>query len=338
MPLFPTEVKPLALARGFATLAPILRRFTNRGTGGSTSARYCYSVWLRHLVSAHNAGLFKNIRTVGEFGPGDSIGPGLAAILSGVQTYYAFDAKPHANTEHNLEVFEELLRLFSQRAPIPDETEFPFIYPLLKHYAFPHALLSQELLQDSLRSERIAQIRKSLKEEDEGSAGEDGIPRIKYIAPWNDRSLLDRESIDMIFSQAVMEHLTDVPAAYSAMAEMIKPGGFMSHVIDYKSHGNTYKWNGHWTVSGRCWRIVHGGRTYLLNRLPHSAHLAQIERSGFQIVADVPFYDEALTRRLLAPAFTYLTDADLRTSGAFIQAVKPQFIEFTAAATGRNRK
>jgi SAM-dependent methyltransferase len=320
MPLLPTEVKPLALARGFATLAPIVRRFTNRGTGGSSSARYCYSVWLRHLVRAHNAGLFKNIQTVGEFGPGDSLGLGMAALLSGVQTYTAFDAKPHANAEHNLEVFEELVSMFSRRAPIPDATEFPWIHPQMEDYAFPRALLTDELLQDTLRPDRIAQIGKSLKEQHEGSTG---IPRIKYIAPWNDRSLLDRDSIDMIFSQAVMEHLTDVPAAYSAMARLLKPGGFMSHVIDYKSHGNTYKWNGHWTVSDRCWRIVHGGRTYLINRLPHSAHLAEIERSGFRIVSGVCFYDEALPRELLAPAFSYLSDADLRTSGAFIQAVKP---------------
>ena len=61
-------------------------------TGGTSSARYCYSVWLRHLVMAYDSGLLQRPpATVAELGPGDSIGIGLAALLSGARKYHALD-------------------------------------------------------------------------------------------------------------------------------------------------------------------------------------------------------------------------------------------------------
>jgi hypothetical protein len=38
------------LMKGIATFVPGVRRLANRRAGGPASARYCYSVWLRHLV------------------------------------------------------------------------------------------------------------------------------------------------------------------------------------------------------------------------------------------------------------------------------------------------
>lgn len=86
-------IKPILL--GLATFLPIARRFTNRGSGGTDSARYCYCVWLRHLVSLEAAGLGAAWPVVAELGPGDSLGTGIAALLCGVEQYYAFDVKPY---------------------------------------------------------------------------------------------------------------------------------------------------------------------------------------------------------------------------------------------------
>ncbi len=56
---------------------------SSRGTGGTISARYCYSVWLRHLCVARDYGLPTQPSVIAELGPGDSIGSGLAGLLTG---------------------------------------------------------------------------------------------------------------------------------------------------------------------------------------------------------------------------------------------------------------
>lgn len=69
------------IKRRMATFVPGAVRLFHRGTGGTCSARYCYAVWLRHLVLAAEHGLLdRPPRRVVEIGPGDSLGTGIAAI------------------------------------------------------------------------------------------------------------------------------------------------------------------------------------------------------------------------------------------------------------------
>lgn len=51
------SVKARALLIGMATFVPGLRHMTGRRTGGTVSARYCYSVWLRHLSMLRRSAL-----------------------------------------------------------------------------------------------------------------------------------------------------------------------------------------------------------------------------------------------------------------------------------------
>src|SRR5439155_1152871 len=72
-----------------------------RGGGDTSSARYCYSVWLRHLVVAAANGFKVPPRVVAELGPGDSLGLGLSMLLSGADRYHAFDVVQHAQVKRN---------------------------------------------------------------------------------------------------------------------------------------------------------------------------------------------------------------------------------------------
>ena len=94
------------LAYGLLSFLPWIPESLYKGTGGTGSAEYCYCIWLRHLVLAHQGGMKEFPRTVAELGPGDSIGVGLAALLSGVQRYIALDAMVHADVAGNLQVFD----------------------------------------------------------------------------------------------------------------------------------------------------------------------------------------------------------------------------------------
>jgi hypothetical protein len=308
------DLKIKAILSGISTYIPWYdhRRFT----GGTDSARYCYSVWLRHLVLGACSSTVRQLpKVVAELGPGDSIGIGLAALLSGAEKYFALDLVRYADLKKNLEIFDELASMFTNQLPIPDDSEFPFLYPRLDRYDFPNELIGENRLRESLAPGRLAAIRASIELSDAGES------MVSYKAPWDAPEVIDDGSVDLIFSQAVLEHVDDLDGVYAAMRKWLKPGGIMTHQIDFKCHGKANAWNGHWTYSDIVWRTIVGRRSYLLNRQPHSVHVKLIKRSGFRILDDKVFRSVSELRRAqLAPRFRGLSDDDLTASGAFIVA------------------
>jgi len=119
---------------GVAQLPPVQRVFKRHsiGTHGTNESRYCYSVWLRHLTRAAENGLETDPRAVAELGPGDSIGIGIAAVLTGAERYFAFDVVAHANTPRNLAIFDGLVDLFRAEVNIPGESARRFSAPTRK--------------------------------------------------------------------------------------------------------------------------------------------------------------------------------------------------------------
>ncbi|HEB86620.1 MAG TPA: hypothetical protein ENI68_06355 [Gammaproteobacteria bacterium] len=97
-----------------------------------------------------------------ELGPGNSLGVGLAALLTGSEKYLAFDIMEHADIATNLKVFDGLVELFENEKDIPDGKEIPDDQPTLRCYAFPHDILSEERLDRVLAKWRIEQIRYSI--------------------------------------------------------------------------------------------------------------------------------------------------------------------------------
>jgi hypothetical protein len=305
---------------GFSSLPPVKKVFERRslGTQGTDQTRYCYSVWLRHLRLAATAGLDTDPKSVAELGPGDSIGIGIASVLTGVERYYAFDVVAHANTPRNLQIFDGLVELFRARADIPDAAEYPRVGPKLEDYRFPHDLLSPERMQAALDPRRLARIRESIQHTDSADS------MMQYRAPWSTQAAVQRNALDLVFSQAVLEHVDGLAEVYRAMYAWLKPGGYMSHQIDFKCHESSYEWNGHWTYSDLMWKLVRGKDVWLINRQPYSVHVKLMKSSGFRIVGEQLVTRESrITRGQLAPKFRLIPEQDLCTTDAFVQAVKP---------------
>ncbi len=309
------------LVAGLATYVPGLYERLHGTTGGSDSASYCYGVWLKHLSIAAVHGLDRVPRVVAELGPGDSLGVGLAAMLSGTDRYLAFDVLEYAANERNQRVLEELHGLLSRRAGTPDREGWPPVGPYLDDAWFPSGILTEQALAESLAPERVTEIRAALGALDQSPTGE---VELRYVVPWADQPGPPAESVDLILSHSVMEHVTDLPAAYAAMFRWLRPGGMVSHQIDFQSHALAEEWNGHWAFSDPVWRIIAGRRPYLLNREPWSVHEQALTAAGFEIVhvltntapSEVP-------RSRLASRFRDLSEADLTCKGTLVQAVKP---------------
>src|SRR5688500_12129197 len=102
------------MLKGALTWLPLLNTWRLRRaiTGGSGAPRYCYAVWLRHLVMLNRHGFVIKGASVGELGPGDSIGTGLAALLSGADRYVGLDVVPFSAKADLGKIFSELAQMY----------------------------------------------------------------------------------------------------------------------------------------------------------------------------------------------------------------------------------
>ncbi len=288
-------------------------------TGGTINSRYCYSVWLRHLVHACRSGYINDNATVAELGPGDSLGTGLAALLCGCSRYYALDIFKYWDVERNLKIFNELIELVKQRADIPGDAEFPRTTPKLDNYTFPGDILSEKILQESLADDRINKIRHELihPEEKQDNAF------INWYVPWDDQSVIERDSVDFFFSQAVLQSVSNLDDTYAAMRGWLKTGGIMSHSIDFSSVGLTKSWNGHWTFSDTEWKIVSQKIFIPLNRASLGDHLKLLEKYNLQLTEKTNYpAPVGFSKKALNTQFKEKTEEDLSTRAAFLQAIK----------------
>lgn len=319
--LSPDNEKLFPIAKGVVKSLPGMSLLLQKNTGGTIDSRYCYNIWLRHLVKAQQVKEAPFLpATVAEIGPGDSLGIGLAALLSGVEQYYALDVIKYWDIERNLLIFDALVELFKEKAAIPDEKEYPFVKPLLGDYAFPSYILTEQILEKALDEDRLKAIRWEL----ENLYNPDFKHQyIHCLIPWYDAEIIKESSVDMILSQAVLEHIEDLEKTYLAMSIWLKPGGISSHQIDFKSHGITKSWNGHWTFKGWEWKLVKAGKKFLINRAPCSRQVQLSKKYGFAVTEQIAYQrPSAVNRAQLAVDFKNLSEQDLQTSELYVQAVK----------------
>src|SRR5688572_29983557 len=195
------------MLKGALTWVPICNEWRRRraSTGGSGSARYCYSAWLRHLVLLDRYGFRVSDAHVGELGPGDSIGMGLAALVSGAARYVGLDVVPFSAGANLEPMLDEITHLYATRATIPGPDEFPRVRPVPESYEFPDHLFKAAacLTRSTTIREELRKLR----------LGQDG-GLIRYQVPWTSPADVSPQSLDVIVSQAVLEHVDDLDTAY----------------------------------------------------------------------------------------------------------------------------
>ena len=285
---------------------------------GASSALYCYEVWMKHLTLLFNSGLNQIPNSVAELGPGKSLGVGIAALLSGVNQYYALDVVKYSDPDFNFKILEELIQLFQNRTGRPTKG-----WPNYDHYLdirlFPSHILSDEILKKSLNEKRIGEIKKVISNPNYRS---DEI-RIEYSVPWQERKRIKKNEIDLIISHAVLEHIIDLDETYFALYQWLKPNGWMSHQLHFDSHNQSEKWNGHWGCPEYLWNLVVGKREWTINRQPYSTHQELLYKNSFKIKCEKKRYrDDGLLRSQLAKKWKNLSDDDLTCCDAFFQTVK----------------
>lgn len=152
---------------------------------------------------------------------------------------------------------------------------------------------------------------------------EDNNSIFKYYVPWNDESIIAENSLDLIISNAVLEHVPSIDNIYKIMFKWIKPGGYMSHIIDYGAHEFSDNWQEHLYLNETYWKFLLHGRLYPINRLPHSMHVKRICEAGFELVLDLRIKDRRIDRKKIDNSIKALfNDDDLNTRSGHIIAKK----------------
>jgi SAM-dependent methyltransferase len=295
------------MMRGVASRFP---GFAKNPRGGEPpSAFYCYRVWMKHLWHLWDNGLREMPTTVVELGPGRSLGVGVAALLSGANEYYGLDAYPACDFLATRAMLEDIVDLFRHRTGQMSEG-WPSYGP-----GFPDHILPQSVLDTTLTPQRIDSI---------GDALLNLSSMMGYAAPWWS-NIVAPESVDLVVSHAVVQYLPDIDKAYQSMYDWLRPGGMISHQIDFS--GLSYarvRWNSHWSHNERTWRLIVSNRPGKINRQPFSAHLKAIQDAGFEVTSAMRNLDRGgIAREALAPRWGAMSEEDLHTRGGFIQARKP---------------
>ena len=302
-------------AKGLLSFVPGLHRAFADAGAGTASADYCYGVWMKHITLLWQHGMRSMPGSVLELGPGDSIGTGLAALLCGVERYTGVDAVAFASSRANIAVFRELTYLLQRRAPRP-VAGFPPFDAYLDERLFPSHVLDEQRLAASLAPARLARLEHAVHALGTPSAD---LP-IRYFT-WDRPEAIGAGSVDLVFSHVVLNHVDDLEGLYADCARWVRPGGWMSHQIDFTSLETTPEWNGHRRYGELAWKVISGRRRYFVNREVLTTHLRIMSRHGFDVVHVIRGLRQGgLTRAQLAPRWRQCSDEDLATQTGFVIA------------------
>ncbi len=278
------------IIRSVISYIPLAKRvLSKKGTGGTNSAEYCKKIWNNHKKSLIKTGVSFPIRSLGEIGPGDSLGVGFEALLEGTDSYVALDAIAHADISNNYQVFNDLKELYVQNNPEgPDDKKV-----------------------NTIIDEVLGKVK---------------APKyIKYSVPWWEEQVVEEESLDLIISNAVMEHVDDLQQTYKTMYKWLVPGGYCSHIIDYGAHEFSIDWYKHLYYNNMFWKFLLHGRKYSINRLSHSFQVEAMQKAGFEILLNERMKDKNVAERnkVNSRIRSLFSDEDLETSSGQIIARKP---------------
>jgi hypothetical protein len=316
-------IRPRTLATGLVSFVPGAR-WAHRKLGsrpGPVSALRCYGLWMKHLCMARMHGMRSFPRTVAEFGPGESIGTGIAALISGVERYCALDAVPYADKARSLRLFDELVELFRSRRRPANSDDFPRYATPFEAHGFPAAALTEAHLREALDEDRIATLRAVV-----AQFARTGVAPgvIEYHAPWSLAEVGRLPRADLVMAHAVWQHVRLLREFFIAVRQLALPGAYITSQSSYDSHNITHEWNGHWACSHTLWKVALGRKDFLINRMPHSAVVSMLRGYGLEIAGDVRMSESsAIARASLRDEWQWLTDEDMQTRYAFIVARNP---------------
>ena len=242
------EVRVRALVGGILSNVPGLYKWWDgrRPIGNTASSKYASTIWKFHRDNYARYASGLHPKNVVELGPGATLATCIAALCDGADSAIGLDVLPYAGS---VQVnFKMLHELWAESF---DNARYLAICDAIHH---------------------LGSMQKQMP--------------LAYFAPYTDPTVLPDSSVDLVFSHSVLEHVDCPEDTYAAFYRWLKPGGIMSHKIDHSSHQLTRSWNGHYALNNLTWKLIRGGRPYLLNRMLPFRHRELILAQGFEILSE----------------------------------------------------
>jgi SAM-dependent methyltransferase len=235
--------------------------------------------------------------TATELGPGNSLAQAVLWNLLGVERVLAVDVQQYASAESAPGVYQGVIESLPARI---DEGKLP------------------DPLGPEGRASRV----------DELFPGGDLAfpvlgPRIDYRVTDGRNLPLESDTVGLIYSISVLEHVRDTEHLYREMYRVLRSGGLCSHIIDLRDHHHPEPLDFLRYPDG-LWDCMTGRSAGWTNRLRASDHLRLIEAAGLRVhLYDPRYVDEAPSPGDLDARFQGLASDDLRTVAMILILGKP---------------
>ncbi len=135
---------------------------------------------------------------------------------------------------------------------------------------------------------------------------------------------MESNSVDLVLSNSVLEHVTDIAALNRQLARILKPGGRMVHIVDYRDHFFAYPYH-HLLWSRATWnRWLNPGH---LPRWRITDHIRAFENIGLNVaIIDSTSDPDAFekVRNRIHPDFAGYPDDQIAVTWAVIVVRKPE--------------
>jgi len=136
------------------------------------------------------------------------------------------------------------------------------------------------------------------------------------------------ESVDLIYSRAVLEHVSDLEASFEDMSNALKLEGVAIHQVDLKSHG-LHKNNPldflYWP--DWLWKLMYSGKgvpnRWRVNKYREIIAQTTLVTAKLESIARASDDDIANAREQLTSAFREVSDQDLSCLGFWVHLYKP---------------
>jgi len=227
-------------------------------TLGTSDGFYCFSLFVKLFYYSDKHLDPNRQNSILEVGCGDTFVTSCLFYFCGYKSIYAVDGFKYLNKQKTISALDQAIKLLREQSkivlnfnPKVNEQVFERLYNVI-----PSGNDFEIMAKD---------LKNAVEDYFDGR-----VSFINYMAPY-ELNYKFNVKFDFIFSQAVLEHVFPLESTLSFFKKNLSEGGIMYHNIDFKSHGFSTLFNGHYLMNDKEFKRLSSPFVFrMINRFPPS--------------------------------------------------------------------